>query len=201
MSPDVHTHPQIYKYNLRKISVVVWKIALMPITPTDLNGEVCGALSTILKLECIIKRSLNIPLKRFFVYARLQYNSDLILTYIRSTIKLPGEYKVLVIADIDAFVDGLNFVFGEAEYGGKIAIVYLSRLKHHRREVYVMRAIKEALHEIGHTFMLKHCKNKKCVMSFSNSILDVDFKENRFCRTCAMKLSKMGVKVNKNYIL
>jgi len=180
---------------------IVWKIVLIPLTPIDLKYEICQALSTILRVKCRVDRPLDIPLERFFVHMRFQYNSDLILTHLQSTLRIPNDHKVLAIADADAFVDGLNFVFGEAEYGGKIAVIYLSRLKHKRKEVYMTRAVKEALHELGHTFMLRHCRNKRCVMSFSNSIRDVDTKGDKFCGKCAMHLKRMGVDVNENYIL
>jgi len=50
------------------------------------------------------------------------------------------------------------------------------------------RAVKEAVHELGHTYGLGHCRNPHCVMSFSNSLLDVDRKERDFCFPCRRKL-------------
>jgi archaemetzincin len=81
----------------------------------------------------------------------------------------------------------LNFVFGEAYKGRRIAAIYLPRL---RQEFYGLesnelvfheRIVKEAIHELGHTFGLFHCNNKLCVMHFSNSLYDTDIKEKRFC--------------------
>lgn len=52
-----------------------------------------------------------------------------------------------------------------------------------------LRAVKEAVHELGHTYGLGHCRNPRCVMSFSNSLRDVDRKERDFCPSCRRKLA------------
>lgn len=57
------------------------------------------------------------------------------------------------------------------------------------KELFKERLIKEALHELGHAFGLPHCDNKRCVMVFSNSIKDVDFKGAKFCEGCATVLT------------
>ncbi len=46
------------------------------------------------------------------------------------------------------------------------------------------RVKKELLHELGHTFGLGHCQDKGCIMSFSNSVLEVDLKGLGFCSKC-----------------
>jgi archaemetzincin len=98
--------------------------------------------------------------------------------------------KILAICDFDAYSDELNFVFGEARLDGSICAIYLPRL---RQEFYGLkpdgslfynRLVKEAVHELGHTFGLSHCKNMKCVMHFSNSLSDTDIKTNQLCDVC-----------------
>lgn len=44
--------------------------------------------------------------------------------------------------------------------------------------------MKEAVHELGHTFGLVHCIDPKCVMFFSNSLADTDNKNTKFCKKC-----------------
>lgn len=50
------------------------------------------------------------------------------------------------------------------------------------------RALKEAVHELGHFYGFVHCVNPKCVMHFSNSLQDTDYKDSHFCPECTNKL-------------
>ena len=128
---------------------------------------------------------------------RKQWISDKILDWLLQNNNPDYNTKLLAICDFDAYSDELNFVFGEAHFGGRVAAVYLPRL---REEFYVrksetsklfeQRVIKEAVHELGHVFGLTHCENSKCVMYFSNSLQDTDFKDHKFCERCNKALKK-----------
>ena len=100
--------------------------------------------------------------------------------------------KVLGITSVDMFAPGLNFVFGRAVLGGKGCVISIARLRHSDSEVYASRVIKEAVHELGHTFGLDHCSNPRCVMFFSDSISDTDGKGDRFCDRCRDNLERIG---------
>jgi archaemetzincin len=98
--------------------------------------------------------------------------------------------RVLGVTDVDLFVPVLRFVFGEAQLAGVAALVSVHRL---RQEFYgelpdadlaAERLLKEALHELGHTFGLKHCGDWDCVMSASHSIERVDVRSAWYCPNC-----------------
>ena len=102
----------------------------------------------------------------------------------------PAHVRALGFTDLDLFIPQLNFVFGLARIGGCGAIVSTHRLK---PEFYgyssdilllISRTKKEVVHELGHTLGLQHCANRRCVMSFSNHIGEVDAKGERFCPRC-----------------
>jgi archaemetzincin len=104
--------------------------------------------------------------------------------------------RVLAVVDVDLYATGLNFIFGQADTVAGTAVISLYQL---RQEYYGMlpneklfwdRAVKEAVHELGHTFSLDHCQNEKCVMHFSNSLADTDWKQAAFCSLCRPKLIK-----------
>lgn len=85
----------------------------------------------------------------------------------------------LVVTDVDLYTPRLNFIFG---YGpGPNAIISIARLK---GDLIKERMIKEAVHELGHVFSLRHCSNPECVMYFSNSLQDTDYKRKEFCTKC-----------------
>ncbi len=102
--------------------------------------------------------------------------------------------RVLGVADADLYVAGLNFVFGQADMRSGAAVMSVYRL---RQEYYGLpedkalfqeRVLKEAVHELGHTFGLGHCPDLRCVMHFSNTLADTDWKTASFCSGCRPKL-------------
>ncbi len=120
---------------------------------------------------------------------RRQYHSTRILKRIHN-LKLSGYDRILGIADVDLFVPDLTFVFGEADIARKVALISLVRL---RQEFYDLpediallkkRTVTEAVHELGHTYGLRHCTNSNCVMFFSNTLGDTDRKGPTPCNTC-----------------
>jgi archaemetzincin len=122
---------------------------------------------------------------------RKQYLSSKLLASLK---KSEREERVVGIADVDLYVPRLNFVFGEADIVSGTAIVSLCRLRPEYyglasdEALFLERATKEIVHELGHTFGLGHCPNNKCVMHFSNSLADTDVKEAHFCSKCRPKI-------------
>ncbi|MFC1817083.1 hypothetical protein ACFL0M_14365, partial [Thermodesulfobacteriota bacterium] len=97
--------------------------------------------------------------------------------------------KVLAITTVDLFIPILTHVYGEAQLGGKACIVSTYRLKEGLsplsfRETHQIRVVKEALHELGHTFKLHHCQDPACIMHYCRSVKDVDRKSDQMCRYC-----------------
>ena len=126
---------------------------------------------------------------------RRQYNSTKLLIKLAEMSQEFQADRVLGIVDVDLYAGGLNFVFGEAQFPGKFAVISLYRLKpkyygETDGNLFLSRIRKEAVHELGHTFGLAHCPDSKCVMHFSNSVYDTDFKMDVFCMRCNEKLSK-----------
>ena len=97
--------------------------------------------------------------------------------------------KVLAATEVDLYADDLNFVLGMAESHGRTAVISLCRLGLGAGpDVRRSRALKEAVHELGHTLGLAHCADAGCVMHFSNALVDTDRKGSSLCAVCERKL-------------
>jgi archaemetzincin len=102
--------------------------------------------------------------------------------------------RVLGVTDVDLAIPMLSFLFGQAQLDGPIAVVSLCRLHPEfyglppQESVLRDRTVKEALHELGHTFGLVHCSEPKCAMSLATHIALVDAKTQQYCARCGMQL-------------
>jgi archaemetzincin len=134
-------------------------------------------------------------LERAYNSKRRQYLASELLAKLKKSGAAKDE-KVLGIVDVDLYAPGLNFVFGQADITSGVALISLCRLRQEYYELpsdntlFLDRTAKEAVHELGHTFGLGHCKNARCVMHFSNSLADTDWKQPVFCSKCRPKLIK-----------
>ena len=136
---------------------------------------------------------------------RNQHSSVTVLKHLMASAP-EGDSKVLGVTERDLFIPMLTFVFGQAQLDGRFAVVSLARL---RQEFYGLpsnaavleqRAIKEASHELGHTFGLAHCADSGCPMSLSTSIRQVDAKSDLLCPECTAALRSRGAALKEQSI-
>jgi archaemetzincin len=172
------------------------RISLVPYGSVD--KRILESLETRLEktFNSKVDRSQKMKLpKDAFSPARNQYYCPHFLDGLRRNTQPGPQDKVLGITDVDLYVHGLNFVFGQAEMNGRFAVISLARLRQsfyglpENKDQFTERAIKEAVHELGHTFGLEHCPDPECVMHFSNSLMDTDRKKASFCSRCLKELS------------
>jgi archaemetzincin len=123
---------------------------------------------------------------------RQQYHSTPILE--RLAVETPpGTLKVAALCREDLFIPILTYVFGEAQLGGQACIVSSYRLENgltgtQSKEAFISRMAKEIVHELGHTFNLRHCPDPVCLMHYCRNESDVDRKSDQFCRYCKVLL-------------
>lgn len=131
-----------------------------------------------------------------FDASRGQYNSTRALKQLLTDPQEDPADRVLGVTGVDLFTPVLTYVFGEAQLGGRAAIVSIHRL---RSEAYGLppdeallfdRLHKEAVHELGHTFGLLHCSNLGCVMRASAYAEEIELKRAAFCDLCRALLRK-----------
>ena len=123
---------------------------------------------------------------------RNQYHSTPILEQL--ALSAPADaIKVLALVEVDLFIPILTHVYGEAQLGGKACIVSTVRLNEghsylNTQEPFLSRIVKEAIHELGHTFKLRHCREHTCLMHYCRDESDVDRKSDQLCRYCRVLL-------------
>lgn len=133
---------------------------------------------------------------------RNQYYSTMILEKL-AELTPPDAVKVLAVVSVDLFIPILTHVYGEAQLGGTASIVSTHRLKNDPSKednspLFLERIVKEAVHELGHTFNLRHCSEHTCIMHYCRTLKDVDRKSDQFCRYCGVligdELKKLDTK-------
>ncbi|HEX9916283.1 MAG TPA: archaemetzincin family Zn-dependent metalloprotease [candidate division Zixibacteria bacterium] len=164
---------------------------ILPLRFSDKNLliDVSSALNDIFGLPVIILQN-PFSLDEGRDVLRNQVNSTWILSQLLKSAPT-DPHKILGITELDLHIPVLTYVFGEAQLEGEAAVISSYRL---RDELYGLpknqeklkdRLRKEAIHELGHTFGLIHCRNILCVMHPSTYAEEIDFKSMNFCKSCA----------------
>lgn len=174
-----------------RVITLVEKAELRP-----LGDAVVKGITSVLNVEPVVRWYRGPPIRPFMNPRRGQCDAERLLEALRAKYRVSEGERLIAILDCDAYVEGLNFVFGIAapNWGG---VVFLERLK---PEFYGQsaspallqnRVLKVSLHELGHSLGLRHCTNRRCVMWFDNTVYEVDAKRARFCVSCTLALETM----------
>ena len=170
------------------------ELQLLPIgnVPPELLGWLQRQLCELFRVPCALLQPALDP-RLAYHPERQQYHSSELIARMQPYVT-EETWKVLGVTTEDLYIPILTFVFGEAQVGGKAAIVSSHRL---RQEFYglpedkpllAQRLLTEAVHELGHTLHLTHCDDYHCVMAASHAVEWIDIKEPTFCKECAAKL-------------
>jgi len=155
------------------------------------------ALPEIFHMPCRVRPGL-VDAGASYDPTRAQYYSTDIL---RRLVPLANnDTRVLGVTGLDLYVPVLTFVFGEAQLEGNCALVSMHRLSEEfyglpgREDLFTERLVKEAVHELGHTFGLRHCADWRCVMASSHGVELLDVKGAEFCAEC-VRVVRAGARV------
>ena len=181
-------------------------IQLVPLAGSGGNGFLQEpALDLLEQLAAGLARSFHVPcrvsqrsLELDFALdgRRNQYYSSAILQQLERA--ADSDSRVLGVTSCDLYVPVLTFVFGEAQLDGNCAVVSTARLHEEfyglpaRQDMLRERLFKEAAHELGHTFGLRHCADWRCIMTSSHAVERLDVKSPEFCLRCKKSVSPNG---------
>ncbi len=161
----------------------------------DRLEQLAATLARTFRTPCRIRPEI-LDIAFSFDERRSQYYSTAILQRLEKA--ADPDARILGVAASDLFVPVLTFVFGEAQLDGNCAVVSSARLA---EEFYGLpasekllreRLVKEAAHELGHTFGLRHCADWRCVMASSHAVERLDVKGAEFCKSCRTVFANGG---------
>ena len=163
------------------------RIVILPLgeVEREVLEAIASGLHDVFGADAVIGRPVPVPAATYHPGRRQYHSSAILRLLVRST--AGGRDRVLGVIDRDLYVPELNFVFGEADRDAGAAVISLLRLRQEYyglgsdRPRFVERAVKEAVHELGHTVGFGHCPDPRCIMHFSNSLADTDRKGPEFC--------------------
>jgi archaemetzincin len=156
--------------------------------PELVAQSIAAHIQGILHVNVDVLPPLPLP-SSAFDEGRLQYSASRMLQHLE-TLSLSRWDKIMGILDGDLFVPIFTYVLGEAQQGGKHALVSLHRLKTQATNapsalsLLMGRSAKVALHELGHLYNLHHCMDPRCLMHFSGSLQDLDETFLDYCSYC-----------------
>jgi len=170
------------------------KLQLLPVGVVDarLLEWLSQALQEKFRMPAEI---LSPPLEPSFALhaERQQYHSSETLGGMQRYIN-SNTWRLLGITGLDLYIPILTFVFGEAQLGGKGAVVSYHRLQQEfyglpaDADLLANRLLVEAVHELGHTLRLTHCHDYRCAMAPSHAVEWIDIKDSGFCEKCLSRV-------------
>ena len=165
-------------------------VIIHPLGPLDerILSHLAATVQRACQLPCTIDRALQNP---SYAYdpVRGQYCCQRILQWLERCCS-PHPWQVLAVTEVDLFILVFKYVFGAARIKGRCAVISLNRLRpqyygdEENTALFLERVAKTALHELGHSAGLTHCRKRTCVMYSSTRIQDTDVKTAEFCATC-----------------
>lgn len=158
------------------------RIKIVPLGDVNrgLIMEVATQVSMTLGITAIVDEMQHYH-ESAYNHQRGQYSAESFLKFLDTPKE--GNIRLLGITDVDLYIPDLNYVFGLADKSRDVSLISISRFKKGNGKV-VERAVKTAIHELGHIYGLVHCHDNKCVMYFSYNLLDTDYKGKEFCIKC-----------------
>lgn len=171
------------------MSIIKIKIIPLHEVPDKLLKKVREELKMTFRMIGDISDVERLP-KSALNHFRNQYRSEQLLDFLEKHYK----GRILGITREDIYTKHLSFIFGQAKMGGRVALISICRLDptffHQPKDEGLLgrRVVKETIHEVGHMLGLTHCNKRSCVMTFSNTIGQVDRKTKYLCDMCKLQL-------------
>ena len=173
------------------------KIVVVPLGEVDfmMVNRLAADIGPVFNRSIDILKGMKMPTEAHNII-RNQYYATVILSKLERT-KANNREKVIGVCEEDLYLPEEHFILGYSNPLAGTAVVSLFQL---RQEFYGLpeddkkiypRLYKEGVHQIAHLFDLSECRNPKCVNYYSQLMLDIDSKKEKFCDICRRKLTTL----------
>jgi archaemetzincin len=172
------------------MSIIKAKIVVVPMGEVDfmLVNRLASTIGPIFNRSVDILKGMKMPEESYNVI-RNQFYAQVILTKLERA-KANSREKVIAVCEEDLYLPEEAYIMGSVDGVSGTALISLYRI---RQEFYGLpedegkifpRLYKEAVHRVAHLFDLTECRNPKCVNYFSQIMMDIDNKTDKFCDIC-----------------
>ena len=170
---------------------------------SELLDTVSSTISQIYHFKVSVLPSMDIPKSTFTNQKSPRYRADQIIGILKDTKPDSIDYVMgFIEKDISTTKRDINGntlepvskyqdwgVFGLGYRPGVSSVVSTYRFRNSSEEKFTDRLLKISIHELGHNLGLKHCPDKKCVMTdAAESIKTIDHVRLSLCETCSRKI-------------
>jgi archaemetzincin len=174
------------------------KIVIVPLGESDFVelNRLAAHLAQVFSCAVDILSGARIP-EEAYSPIRGQYFAMVLLQKLE-LLKSGEREKILALVDEDMFTPDRAWVIGASDRIGGTSVISTHRLRQEyfgyddEDQIVYYRTCKETVHQLGHLFGMRSCRNPRCAMYSSERMQDIDEKREKFCDNC---LRRIGQKV------
>jgi archaemetzincin len=172
------------------------KIVIVPLGESDFfeYNRLAGQLASAFTCAVDILSGARMP-EEAYSPIRGQYFSMVILQKLE-LLKSSDREKIVALVDEDLYTAGQAWVIGASDRIAGTAVISLHRLRQEyfgygeEEKILYRRVVTETVHQIGHLFGMRSCRNPRCAMYASDRMQDIDLKREKFCDNCLRRIGR-----------
>jgi len=172
------------------------KIVIVPLGESDFLelNKLAASLAQVFACAVDILSGARIP-EEAYSPMRGQYFTMVLLQKLE-LLKSADKEKVLALVDEDLYTPERAWVIGASDRIAGTSVISTYRLRQEyygfedEEKIVYRRTCKETVHQLGHLFGMRSCRNPRCAMFATERMQDIDDKRERFCDNCLRNIGQ-----------